>query len=42
MFTLFIAVAVLENLEAFYTAVHVFNQYSVFGQVAVKLFLQFR
>jgi len=39
VFTLFITVAILENLEAFYAAVHVFNQYPVFGQIAVELLL---
>jgi len=42
MFSLFVAVPALEDLETFNTTVYVFNQYPVFGQVAVELLLQFR
>jgi len=38
---LFVTVTVLENLEAFYRAVHVFNEHPVPRQSAVKALFQF-
>lgn len=40
MFTLFVAVTVLENLKAFYAAVYVLDKYSVARKCAVKLLFQ--